>query len=929
MAAVVRVVFCPRRVAAFGLALVLVLLPLFGAALPGAAAADAAASLRLVVLADTHWTAGGANRQARRVLAEIGALQPAAGLILHAGDITEFGAPEEYVEYREILAAVVPGLSVHHVPGNHDSRWLDAGKAVFGAHFGAPYRSFSAGPLHVVLLDSSIDAQHHGYFDPAMLEWLADDLARVGPETPVIIVYHHPTQYTPLSFTAGTDALYAVLAPYNVRGIFTGHGHLAMQWQHNDIPHFMVQAAFEGGYTVVDIQEDLMQVVAHRVGETPSVQTQLNLQRPSGRAGVRLTAAVVDAGELRVSVAGQRLPPDVFVWCRLNQGAWQRMEQGADGHYHAVLDPHGLPPGRHRVEVWAAPAGQQVPGKAMTAEQWQQRNLGPSWSDSAIFEQDGAAGGVRRLWVQQWGGGLQAAPAVGDGIIYVGGRDGKLRAISPADGGLLWQADLGGSIVGAPAVDGATVYVGTAAGSLHALDAVTGNQRWQYAAKAPLLAEPLVAGGQVIIGDSGGTLHSVDALAGHSRWLYAAGVAIRARATYGAGTVFVGAWDQAVHAVDAFTGELRWRQVLDGNAYYSPANAPFLYYRGRLFVTRSMPAGGHGLYALDARNGAVHWSAAGGFGFSSPVLHGGEVVAATGGGTLAAFDPMTGEPRWRVATGLELFDGTVVSLGGDLLVASMSGRVVAVAAGDEGVEQWRYATGPDYLFARPVPMRGMILAAAMDGRLHALQAPAAPPLPLTAGSPGVQPRALPAAGFADTDGHWAAAAVAEARLMGIVGGRPDGLFAPDAPLSRAELAALVVRYLGLSGVGSAVGDHLTDIEGHWAAADIRAVAAQGIVVGVPAPDGTRLFEPDRAVTRAEIAQVLARLAARAEPSPAFQSRLGDLQEHWGARAVQALEEAGLIGGRPGSGDELLFMPGEPVTRAEVVTLLMRKAFGLR
>jgi hypothetical protein len=46
-----------------------------------------------------------------------------------------------------------------------------------------------------------------------------------------------------------------------------------------------------------------------------------------------------------------------------------------------------------------------------------------------------------------------------------------------------------------------------------------------------------------------------------------------------------------------------------------------------------------------------------------------------------------------------------------------------------------------------------------------------------------------------------------------------------------------------------------DIEGHWAKAEIEAVAAKGLLTGYP--DGN--FHPDEPVTRAQLAVVVARL----------------------------------------------------------------------
>lgn len=49
------------------------------------------------------------------------------------------------------------------------------------------------------------------------------------------------------------------------------------------------------------------------------------------------------------------------------------------------------------------------------------------------------------------------------------------------------------------------------------------------------------------------------------------------------------------------------------------------------------------------------------------------------------------------------------------------------------------------------------------------------------------------AGFKDTTGHWAQAQIEQLAKLGILGGYPDGTFKPDAPITRAEAAAVVSR----------------------------------------------------------------------------------------------------------------------------------------
>ena len=84
---------------------------------------------------------------------------------------------------------------------------------------------------------------------------------------------------------------------------------------------------------------------------------------------------------------------------------------------------------------------------------------------------------------------------------------------------------------------------------------------------------------------------------------------------------------------------------------------------------------------------------------------------------------------------------------------------------------------------------------------------------------------------------WYATAVATMQAMGIVEGRAPAVFDPDAPITRGEFAAIAARFDSAPYDGA---DRFTDISGHWAAEYINQAAVKGWVEGQPdgsfAPD---------------------------------------------------------------------------------------------
>ena len=107
-----------------------------------------------------------------------------------------------------------------------------------------------------------------------------------------------------------------------------------------------------------------------------------------------------------------------------------------------------------------------------------------------------------------------------------------------------------------------------------------------------------------------------------------------------------------------------------------------------------------------------------------------------------------------------------------------------------------------------------------------------------------------AVSFPDVDsGAWYAKAVSELAGLGYLKGDANGNFRPDAPITRAEMAALLVRFA--EGEADAAASFSDVPATHWAYDAINTAAAYGWVNGV----GEGRFSPDRPITRAEAAKL--------------------------------------------------------------------------
>jgi len=192
---------------------------------------------------------------------------------------------------------------------------------------------------------------------------------------------------------------------------------------------------------------------------------------------------------------------------------------------------------------------------------------------------------------------------------------------------------------------------------------------------------------------------------------------------------------------------------------------------------------------------------------------------------------------------------------------------------------------------------------------------------------GQPARGAERASFSDIEGHWAKEAIVVAVGKGYVRGYPDGTFKPDANVSRAEFLAIVTRASKLADAGAI--EQFDDVaSNHWAVDAIN----KGIGMGFLNPsDYGNTFEPNKALTRAEMVKWLVSGLAKADAS--FVDALRDTREtilpfteYFPGKFKEAdipyiavSRGTGLVGGFPDGS----FGPDRTTTRAEVVVLLER------
>lgn len=145
-------------------------------------------------------------------------------------------------------------MPVYHTIGNHDVFGIlkksgiapddpAYGKKMFEDRVGRTFYSFDQKGYHFVVLDSiqpTEDRLWEARVDEPQLRWLAEDLKRVGPETPVIAVIHCPLvtafatyaevvtegrKYNTMTVANAPEVL-AAFEGFNVIAVLQGHTHV-------------------------------------------------------------------------------------------------------------------------------------------------------------------------------------------------------------------------------------------------------------------------------------------------------------------------------------------------------------------------------------------------------------------------------------------------------------------------------------------------------------------------------------------------------------------------------------------------------------------------------------------------------------------------------------------------------------------------------
>ncbi len=544
-----------------------------------------AGSWSFVVFSDTHFGVAGNYEKDRALLEEMAALRP--DFAVDIGDLTERAWAADCAEADRAFA----GLPFHVfvAPGNHDVRWAPRGLQLFGERVGPPRQLFRHRGCGFLLLDSTLPLSHFGHIGGPQLRWIEAELKHFGREAPLFVFLHHPVGRG--GGVDDQDRLAQVLAPYNTKVVFTGHGHADLLWSWNGAVATMGLGLYQGSYQHVVVDPDAGEIRILRRPKTGGTPLPLAMAplAPQPRP-VRVAAPAPPAP---AAAAGPLVP----AWTQpLEAGVMSRLLLGGDDLF--VSDMGGA------VSAFAAADG-------------------------------------RLRWRARTGGYCFSSPVLAGDLVVVGSADGCVYGLRRRDGHVQWQVKTGGPVYASAAVAGDVAAIASGDGSVYGIAAADGALRWRWALPPGPLAfaqSPAATDGRrIFVGAWDTNVYALDAATGAEAWRYRATdrgfyySAAIARPAVDAGRLYVPSNDNTLHAIDAATGQRIWTHRSPGDklGYSSPAILD-----GRIYVGSLGPRGE--VRCIDQASGEEVWSTATGSEIyeSSPALAGGTLAIGSVDGTL-------------------------------------------------------------------------------------------------------------------------------------------------------------------------------------------------------------------------------------------------------------------------------------------------------
>jgi len=659
---------------------------------------------------DSHSNAGPDIDPMEVFLSDVKKAFPQTAFLIDTGDITEHGWEEELDRSRAAIENTYD-KPVYAIMGNHDARWSRAGRYAFRNRFGDIHWVIEQENLAVILLDGSVLLEQYGHIDPSELVWLETQLKKLGGKA-AMIGFHHPP-CDPAQFLDSDQALFRLLARYNVLAVLAGHILARSDYKVNGI-----QVVTSGGVVSPKAVYCAWEITGENavLYERNPVKNEIRkvLSIPLNPRQRGMTMGPLDElksrkifGKWHLSAPNESWSAGVDVM--LNGKLMDTTSLVAVHSKKLKLELKDLSSGHYEIATIAPKLG-------VSDMQWR-------WGD--IYKKPDDS--VKLRWEITLPAGIQSKPVIYKNRVIIGTNSGVLYARDVTSGNSAWEYNSGAdAILSSPVIHKERLYFGTIGECIVCLDPATGHEIWTSPVDGSVIATARIAGESLIVGTGKGCMLALAPEDGTIRWRYKVGNLIKATPAYDGSNLYFGAWDGKFYAVNAATGTEVWVKEMT-TPHLSPATCNPGALDGRIIVVTH----DYATHCLDSKTGDELWRFPQGYdkfdwqspliakckpSYSSPVFYKGVAYMTSITGHVVGFDVVTGEQRLELEIGEDIFDSFPVLVGNQFYFGTLRGKFVGANL-DTGKLSRAYSLGPDFIFSPPGFGEGAIFLGNMGGRL--------------------------------------------------------------------------------------------------------------------------------------------------------------------------------------------------------------------
>lgn len=304
---------------------------------------------------------------------------------------------------------------------------------------------------------------------------------------------------------------------------------------------------------------------------------------------------------------------------------------------------------------------------------------------------------------------FESTPVIHNGVIYIGGLDGPIYALSLDSGKTLWTFNTEAGVKAAPAYRDGKIYVGDLNGRFHCLDAATGKHVWGFETEAEIDSGANFFGDRVIVGSQDATLYCLEAATGKEVWKYQISDQIRCFPTIVEDRCFVAGCDGELHVIGLEKGESLGTVPIESPTGCTPAVVGNIAYFG---------TEGENFLAVDWKKLEVLWKyrhKQKRFAYrSSAAVTKHAVVVGNQGKMVIALDPATGKELWvhNTRTGIESSPVVTASAeypAGVAYTGTTRGQLLGLSVKD-GKLVWSYDAGGGFVGSPAVASKRLVIA---------------------------------------------------------------------------------------------------------------------------------------------------------------------------------------------------------------------------